>query len=486
MKKSFVFFALFLFYSTLFAQCPDRGLLWHRIIYLRDSSNVEPDEQFDELSDYRKAMEQCGYRNDSTYAFLLQRIGWLYTTKKDFTNAIRCTQESIAIVDKHKNSPAIIRSLSIKSYFNLYLMYDSLNLETKRIAACDSCISHAISLQTGYQYALVALRFLVPLLFNKGDYFRCVDYANLAESLVAKTSINDVDREEASLEYFQWKINAFVFLKKTDEAGRELIKKIDFAVKNRKNDLLGTLYGLYGFVERDEGKPLVAVDYYKKCFNYNYRINFKTGCAEALNNIGFTYSFYLNENKKAIFFLFKALKYADANEALNIYDNIANIYAKEKKYDSAFYYFQKAFDQLSPGITEKDLLNKNILASGGEITEYLTGMVLDKAATCLSQYKATGQEQALNDAINIYRITDQYFDKLKAIQSDIQSKLFWKSNNRRLYEQAIEACYLKKDIEDAFYFFEKSRAILLNDQVNEQRWMADADITNQNVLKKSI
>lgn len=486
MKKGFIFLIHFLFYSTLFGQCPDRNFLWHRIIFLRDSSNVATEKQFEELSVYRKAMDRCDFHYDSTYAFLLQRIGWLYTTKNDFANAILCTQKSIAIVDEYKNSPAIIPSMSIKSYFNLYLMYDSLKLETKKIAACDSCISHAVSLQIGYEYALGALQFLVPILFNKGDYFRCVEYANLAESLVAKTSTTDVEREETSLEYFAWKINALVLLKHTDEAGRQVKKKIDFAEQKEKIYLLGTLYGLYGNVLREEGKPLDAIGYYKKCFIYNNRINFKRGCAGALNNIGFTYSHYLNENEKAIFYFFKALKYADANEALNIYDNIANIYAKEKKYDSAFYYFQKAFDQLNPGFSEKDLLKKNILTSGSEITEYLTGMVLDKAGVCLSQYKATGIEQALNDAIDIYRIMDQYFDKLKTIQSDIQSRLFWKSNNRRLYEQAIEACYPKKDIEQAFYFFEKSRAILLNDQVNEQRWMADADIANQTVLKKDI
>jgi CHAT domain-containing protein len=250
--------------------------------------------------------------------------------------------------------------------------------------------------------------------------------------------------------------------------------------------LLGTLYGLYGNVLRDEEKPLDAIVYYKKWFTYSSRLNFDRGCGGALNSIGFVYSTILHQNKIAIQYYFKALKYADTNEALNIYDNIANIYAKEKKYDSSFYYFQKAFDQLRPGITEKDLLNKNILASGSEITEYLTGMVLDKAATNLSKYKETGDKDALNKAINIYKITDQYFDKLKEIQSDIQSKLFWKSNNRRLYEQAIEACYLEKEIEQAFYFFEKSRAVLLNDQVNEQRWMADEDIANQTVLKKNI
>ena len=486
MKSRFVFFTALLFYLSLSGQCPDRDYLWNRIIYLRDSSNWAPEKQLDELSSYQKAMNQCGYRNDSTNAFLLQRIGWLYTKKDDFNHAILYTQKSIAMVDEHKNNSAINQAMSIKSYFNLYFMYDSLKLETKKIAACDSCISLAVSLQTGYDFALGALRDLIPLLFSNGDYFRCVDYANLAESLVAKTSSTELEREENSLEYFAWKINALVFLKRTDQAGRQLTKKIDFAEHNKETHLLGNLYGLYGSVLRDEKKPHEAIDNYKKCFAYNYRIKFNAGCASALNNIGFVYSTILHQDKTAIQYYFKSLKFADTNEALNIYDNIANIYKKERKYDSAFFYFQRAFDQLRPGITEKDLFKENIFGSGSEITEYLTGMVLDKAATYLSKYKEAGDKDALVKAINIYRITDQYFGKLKSIQSDIQSKLFWKSNNRRLYEQAIEACYLKKDIEQAFYFFEKSRAVLLNDQVNEQRWMADADIANQNTLKKNI
>ena len=40
--------------------------------------------------------------------------------------------------------------------------------------------------------------------------------------------------------------------------------------------------------------------------------------------------------------------------------------------------------------------------------------------------------------------------------------------------------------EDAFYFFEKSRAVLLNDQLNEQRWLGDDDIRKQTELKKKI
>ena len=77
-------------------------------------------------------------------------------------------------------------------------------------------------------------------------------------------------------------------------------------------------------------------------------------------------------------------------------------------------------------------------------------------------------------------------DRIKAEQSDMQSKLFWRIDSRRLYEHAIEACYAYGNLDDAFYFFEKSRAVLLNDQLNEQRWMGEEDILKQAQIKRKL
>ena len=120
MKPCLTFISALLFYLSLSAQCPDRDFLWHRIIFLRDSSGVESGKQLDELLGYQKKMDHCSYRNDSTHALLLQRIGWLYTTKNDFVNAIQYTQKSIALVNQQKNNPAINPASVIKSYWNLH------------------------------------------------------------------------------------------------------------------------------------------------------------------------------------------------------------------------------------------------------------------------------------------------------------------------------------------------------------------------------
>jgi CHAT domain-containing protein len=48
-----------------------------------------------------------------------------------------------------------------------------------------------------------------------------------------------------------------------------------------------------------------------------------------------------------------------------------------------------------------------------------------------------------------------------------QSKLYWRNETRKFFTNALEACYLSNDPKLALFFLEKSRAVLLNDQLNE-------------------
>jgi hypothetical protein len=85
MMKRLIYITLFVTLSkALSAQCPDRAFLYHRIVWLRDSSRVSTDDQLRELSSYLKKINGCPYQNDSTHAMLIARIGWLYPCSKIF------------------------------------------------------------------------------------------------------------------------------------------------------------------------------------------------------------------------------------------------------------------------------------------------------------------------------------------------------------------------------------------------------------------
>jgi CHAT domain-containing protein len=118
--------------------------------------------------------------------------------------------------------------------------------------------------------------------------------------------------------------------------------------------------------------------------------------------------------------------------------------------------------------------------------DYLSSLLIDKGDAYQKQYTVTDKPDCLSKAIEVYKIADQFLDTIKTVIFDLKSKLFWRSAARRLYESAIQACYLQNNTRDAFYFFEKSRAVLLQDQLNEQHWSHEKDIQRQTQIEKRI
>ncbi|MEJ7589417.1 MAG: hypothetical protein WKI04_17830 [Ferruginibacter sp.] len=172
---------------------------------------------------------------------------------------------------------------------------------------------------------------------------------------------------------------------------------------------------------------------------------------------------------------------------MNILANIAGLFVKEGRFDAAFTYFQLAFDQLTPGINERNLpgaLITTFITNGD--AQYLTELVTDKADAYLARYKYKKNADDLSAGIKTYQLADHLLDKINANHIDLGSKLIWRKNSRRLYEHAIDACYQDNRTADAFYFFEKSRAILLSDQLNEQHSAGKENILVVEQLKKNI
>ena len=169
----------------------------------------------------------------------------------------------------------------------------------------------------------------------------------------------------------------------------------------------------------------------------------------------------------------KALYYAKEFNFFYVSGTMAKAFANENMFDSAYHYFQQAFNSIRPGINENDLLLHTDYVYVNSV-EYVLNIILDKGDTYLQQYNLSGYRPALEQALKTYRTADKLLDSIKSEQPEIKSRLFWRTYTRRLYEHAVSACYLVNNREDAFYFFEKSRAVVLNDQLTQERW-ADGD-----------
>ena len=474
---------LLLLSISLSAQCPDRDFLWHRIIYLRDSTHVPDKEQLKELNGYLSNIRLCSYQNDSTHALLLLRTGWLYSKQKDFKKAIELTTSSIKMITDHPADPKINATHIIKCYYNLRLLYDSIGQGNLKLRAMDSCIYNAVKFKTGYDYAMQLINWEIQYYFEKGDYYRCINYTKLAEDITQKANY------QSNYIYFYliWEINSLISLNKIEFAESLIDKSFSKCVSTGNRYYLGTLIGLKAKIAGKSGDEQAAIRYSKKSLELNRKIDNCVGCYGVLNNLGFDLYFSkLHKNDKALYYYRQSLAYADKNDSINTFNNIANVFTQEGATDSAEYYFVKAFDNIYPRASIANLLNKswsNLLTNIN--IEYLINLILDKADSYLIQYKKTRQKVFVNDAVQSYLIADQIMGQTKLVQTDISSKLFWRSDTRRLYENAIESCFLSDNMESAFYFFEKSRAILLTDQIKEQE-TGDSSVLELAAIRKKI
>lgn len=113
----------------------------------------------------------------------------------------------------------------------------------------------------------------------------------------------------------------------------------------------------------------------------------------------------------------------------------------------------------------------------------------DYVFALLQLFKKEGRREYLTQALVLSAKADKVIDYMRKEQRGHVSKLFWRRNTRDMYEKAIEACFLANDTEKANYFFEKSRAALLNDQLNELNAaasLAPVEYDAENRLKSKI
>jgi CHAT domain-containing protein/tetratricopeptide (TPR) repeat protein len=486
--------------ASLGGQCPSNNL-WARLVYLRDSSKLPPKEQLNKLFSILDSINHCSYRADSTHSFLIGRIGKIYLEQGDYIKAVQYYQESIKIITKNEGKKTVNVSHLPGRYYWLSVAYDSLNNFTEKMKVLDSCIAVSMRLKFIDRSTLKSMETRVQYFFDVGDYQRCVDYAASWEALGREYAGNNIGIEhtvgEISIKSsLGWHVKALLQLKRFEQAEELLKNKIEEYRKEGLKDYLGMIYGQLAEVQEQKGDYSKALSYYDSSLKYYRDFGDYFNCKQTAKDIGNLYFKHFNDSDKAFAYYKKAFTFinkdrtrntADVFESLNIFANIGNIYVEKSIYDSAYHYYQLAFDQIKPGTNE----NKILHSSADEFIRYkkihyLTGLQIDKGDAFQKQYKSTRQKSTIQEAIRVYTKTDQLLDRIKTEQSELESKLFWRSDSRRLYEHAIEACYLNGSIDDGFYFFEKSRAVLLQDQLNEQRWVGEKDILNQTQIKKKI
>lgn len=464
------------------AQCPDRKAVRTRILYLADSLRPPPAVQLKELTSLANDMRKCTFAYDSVYAFLLRRIGVLYYLLHDPKQAIAYTHSAIGVLSLAGNQPAGQAAMA-NCHSNLSVYYEALGMIRERDDARDSCILLYMGVPDSLDTKVLDILFeRVDGLFNTGDYYNAIYYADISNIITLRDAAK---ARPVLLKILTDKLNALLFLRQYERARQALEGHERDFIRSDVPGNAGNLYSIKAGIARGLGNYTEALYDFQQAFAVDSKIKFNQGCTQTLNEIGFMYLFQKAQPMKALGYFRSALAYHDSAESMNILNNMASAFISLKNYDAAFSCFQQGLDQLRPGLKEGDLLSYP-LEKTGDILAYLVQLLLDEAGARLQQAKELRDSQRMKQAIDIYRTTDKLLDRIRSGQSETGSQLFWRADNHRLYDRAIEACFADGNTEDAFYFFEKSRAVLLNDRLQELSQASPEDLLAGEQLQKKI
>ena len=236
---------------------------------------------------------------------------------------------------------------------------------------------------------------------------------------------------------------------------------------------LGNLYNTYETLNIP-----IADRYYHQALDLAKALNDSYKIREAYMNLGNLYQttdmdIALNYGKKAMAFVKK-----DSLSRLKILGNMGFAYSYFGKYKEAIPYMLDALFQ----ITEIDFK---------EHTNEYTSIFLDSpykkelliqfsilGETYLQYYEETRDKKLLEKSITYFTRADQVIDLLKVNSDEFNSRLFWRDEAAGIYSKAIRACYLNNDIAKAYYFIEKNKALLLMEDLAQQKYKETLALSN--------
>ena len=444
--------------QVAWAQCPNES---ERLHQLDSASNLPNELQTATLLAFTRQCERCGQTTDSLYARALHRLGVMAFVKADYPLAVQYTRQSIRVNGLPR--PDVNRAFRVKSSYNVARALQAGGLLKEAKVAFQTTIR--LGGETPLYQDLVADAYgsLAHLYWAEADYQRAVDLADQGALLAVR--INQPDKRAFNLNA---KATALRDLGRYNEADKTLKEVLSLFKKTAPLTVdVANTYSDIADLRQRQGHYDEARRYYEQALTQHRLIKNDYGQAEVLTNIGYLENHYLHNNPRALALYKQALPLMQQPDGkARILNNIGVVYWQQHHYAGALSMYQRALKTLSVlHSTRQNPAAEAIQLSSYK--EYLLTLIHDKADTWLDFAKATHNRQYLHHALNTYRVADQMVDYMRWEHVGQESKLFWRTKTRNLYERAIETCWRLNDADAAFLFFEKSRAVMLTDKLNE-------------------
>ncbi|QCW98890.1 CHAT domain-containing protein [Aggregatimonas sangjinii] len=412
---------------------------------------------------------------------------WTTGAEKDIQNAIDFTTKALLL---KKELPSLEKGSLEKTAFNLgtfhYFKGDYYKaLDSFRFLANNGKDSEAIQdakLELGALYVELGDfykgigQFTDMITFYNGPNSKTSKNFNLLDAYIGRAEVySTIDNQ-----LFNDKIAAD--LKKVDSLiDRAAQEEIQFK-KRRVDQFKGNRFLKIGEYER-------AIAHHEAVLADSLNL-YPDELARVLNSIGFS-NMQLKRNEEALIHLEKAI-INDENYS-SPYENLGDLYLAQNEFEKGLYQYQKAIiyaTDKNRKIAYDDLITEQDFELAPDKIQLLSHVVT-KANGWLRYYEYDTNNEHLNHALKTFALADKLVDIIRFESTENQSKLFWREKGSSLYMKAVETSYLLDRPQQAYYFMERNKALLLledvtNEMAKEITQLPDSIAKREFDLKRSI
>ncbi|MFT3748091.1 MAG: CHAT domain-containing protein [Agriterribacter sp.] len=383
------------------------------------------------------------------------------------------TQEAIeytsrAIQINNSGNKNCSRYFAINSYVNLAIFYKTIKLYKSAYSYYDSAIINNDDKKLFNPIAQECYMGKVLLSLRLGDYQKCIEDCTRGIAIAARSN-----RMDLVMQFYNQRAQSNLYLKKINDAFADVDSAKKYALMLKDNFELASEAKTRALLQGERLQYNEAIAFFAKCIQYRTSTGDFQQIADDFTDLG---NFYLKRKDyaKAIDNYKKTLLYAkraeDAERLCKGYANLGEVFFLQGSitgYKRSVEYYQQALGIF--GIHETSIQKNPTLQKLSSIgnTDLLFVILGNKTKLLLQLFKSTNKTEYLDACIGTGMLMDSAITEARREQTGENSKLYWRNETRRFFENILEACYLAGDVSHAFYFMEKSRAVLLNDKLNE-------------------
>lgn len=444
----------------------NRTLLDQRFVAIEGNAAFSNADKLKQLLRLSEDVRKGGLDWDTLQSKIYHRLGlYEYLANNDYEKAVVYTLKAAGINTLINTERSLY--FAAGNYFNLGYYYSQLQQTGRAIDYYDTAIVISNKVEGRTATRLDASLGKANIFFRSGDYQNELEEGKLG-IFVAGEARDSV----RLLDFLNHTTQAYFYQDQLQQALNDADKSIELAQKLQQPYRLASAYKMKGFIYAKLNDYKTAEEAFKDAVTTRLLTGNLAQAAGDYNDFGNFFRDDLNNHKKADECYRIAMRYAkqanDSTRLSRININRAGAYLERGELALAGQCVKDAINYLGLKGGDKLLANPSIADMGFPGNEELFFSVFEiKTAFLLGEYKRKNDTACLSACIRTAIVTDSIITAMRNSQNAEQSKLYWRSRTRNFFTTMMEACYLAGDLQHAFHCMEKSRAMLLNDKLNE-------------------